>query len=176
VAKRYVDPGDLAWPGKALLVTHEPKHLRLEAFVREGLAGRISKGLELTVVATAIGRELNGTVDEIVPAVDPKSRSLLVKVAVPPTEGLYPGMFGKLRLQLGTRETVLVPASALVRVGQLEMVCLESEGEGEGEGQCNVDVVRRLVTTGGRFGDRVEILSGLTGGEVLAVPAEGGHR
>ena len=157
VTRREVDPGDLAYPRRPLLVVHNPKGLRLEARVGEGMISRVHEGQEVDVELPSLGRLVPGTVDEIAPSADPQNRSVLVKVALEATEGLFPGMFGKLRLRLDDRETVLVPAAAVSRVGQLATVRVLQDERW----------VRRYVTLGERVDDRVEILSGLEGGETV---------
>ncbi|KIH76154.1 RND family efflux transporter, MFP subunit [Geoalkalibacter ferrihydriticus] len=155
VVERHVDPGDLALPGKILLTLHSGTALRLEALVPEGLIGRLALGQEVDVEIA--GQDLIGRVDEVVPAADPQARTFLVKVSLPQTASLYPGMFGRLSVPLDPRPAVLVPAQAVQRVGQLEMVRIEDDAQ----------VRTLLVTTGARIGGEVEILSGLKGGETL---------
>lgn len=157
VSKRQADPGDLAYPGRPLFVIHNPKGLRLEANVREGMIGRVKREQEVGVELTALSETVPGTVEEIVPSADPLSRSFLVKVALPVTEGLYPGMFGRLRIRLEDRSAVLIPASAVSQVGQLKTVRVLKEGRW----------VRRYVTLGEGEGELVEVLSGLEGGETI---------
>ncbi len=170
VSKREADPGDLAYPGRALVVIHNPKGLRLEASVREGMITRVKRGQKLEVELTALSRSVEGTVEEIVPSADPLSRTFLVKVALPVTDGLYPGMFGRLRIPLETRPTVMIPAAAVSRVGQLSTVRLLLDGRW----------VRRYITAGAAVGERVEVLSGLDGGETIGwdpapLPEEAGE-
>jgi len=157
VSRREVEPGDLAYPGRPLFVIHNPKGLRLEAHVREGMIGRVKGDQRVEVELTALSETVEGTVEEIGPSADPLSRSFLVKVALPVTEGLYPGMFGRLRIRLEERPTVLIPLSAVSQVGQLKTVRVLKEGRW----------VRRYVTVGGRIGERVDVLSGLEGGETI---------
>jgi RND family efflux transporter MFP subunit len=161
VADRLAEPGDLAYPGKALLVVHDPEDLRLEANVREGLISRIrsqmAEGREVEVHLDAIERSVRGRITEIVPAADPVSRSFLVKVSLPRTAGVYPGMFGKLRCELDPRPAILIPESAVVRVGQLATVRVRQDERWE----------RRFVTLGNTRDGRVEVLSGLREGEEI---------
>lgn len=157
VSKREADPGDLAYPGRPLFVIHNPKGLRLEAHVREGMIRRVSRDQAVEVELTALSKTVDAVVEEIVPSADPLSRSFLVRVALPVTEGLYPGMFGRLRIPLEDRAAVLVPRAAVSRVGQLETVRVLKEGRW----------VRRYVTLGEPVGESVEVLSGLEGGETI---------
>ncbi len=161
LAERHVEPGDLAVPGRPLLVVLDPRALRLEAQVREGLIARIVPGATLDVAIPAAGTTLPGTVAEILPSADPRSRTFEVRVDLAAAPGVYPGMFGRLRLPVGEREVVRVPAAAVVRIGQLETVLLQGDGRW----------ARRLITTGGALPDgAVEVLSGLAGGEIIGLP------
>ncbi|AMK10260.1 efflux RND transporter periplasmic adaptor subunit [Pseudodesulfovibrio indicus] len=167
VAKRLAEPGDLAFPGKELLTLHTGGSMHLEAMVRESLIGRLRLGDGLTVYISALGEKepLSGVVEEIEPLADPVTRTFLVKVRLPERPGIYPGMFGRLMVPLGDKEAVLVPREAVRRVGQLETVTVRSE-----QGWQPV-----YVRTGETVGDKVEILSGLSGGETVALASDGGN-
>ncbi|MGE4297812.1 MAG: efflux RND transporter periplasmic adaptor subunit [Desulfovibrionaceae bacterium] len=163
VLQRLVEPGDLAFPGKALLLVQTGGALRLEALVREGLIRRVRPGGRFPVAITALdtppGEPLEGVIEEVLPSADPLTRTFTVKAALPQAPGLYPGMFGRLLIPLGERQAVMVPAEAVRRVGQLETVGVVAGG-----------AVRTIyVTTGETRGNEVEILSGLSGGETLAL-------
>lgn len=159
VAKRLAEPGDLAWPGKSLLILYAPGALRLEAHVREGLIGKVLPGSRLHVVINAANATLEGTVEEVIPSADPLSRTFLVKVAIPAITSLYPGMFGRLLVPLDVRKAVVVPRNAVYRAGQMEVVKAEKDGRWY---DC-------FVKTGKEIDGRVEILSGLKGGERIAL-------
>ena len=162
VAERHVEPGDLAVPGRPLLVVLDPGALRLDAQVREELIAHIVVGARLAVAVPGAGTTVDGTVAEVLPSADPQSRTFEVRVNLEPAARVYPGMFGRLRLPVGEREAVRVPAEAVERVGQLETVWVERSGAWG----------RRLVTTGAPLADgRIEILSGLAGGETIGLPA-----
>lgn len=163
VSERHVEPGDLALPGRTLLVVLDPRATRLEAQVREALIARIATGQTLDVVVPAANSKAGGMVAEIVPSADPLSRTFTVRVDFGPLEGVHPGMFGRLSIPAGTREVVRVPAAAVARVGQLETVVVKTGDRWE----------RRLVTTGALGADgSIEVLSGLSGGETVGLPSE----
>ena len=159
VAKRLAEPGDLAWPGKSLLVVHAPGALRLEAHVREGLIKKVLPGSKLRVIINSLNISLDGTVEEVIPLADPLSRTFLVKAGIPAVTGLYPGMFGRLLVSLGERQAVVVPENAIYRTGQMEIVKTEKDGRWY---NC-------FVKTGKRIDGKVEILSGLSGTEKIAL-------
>lgn len=156
---KTVEVGNLAAPGVPL-VTVEEERYRLEATVQESEIKKIRFGQQAEVEINALGRRLSGPIIEIVPAADPQSRTFTVKVDLPPTPGLRSGLYGKVRFFVGQREALLLPKKAVVEQGQLEGVfVLDPEG-----------IARlRLVKTGRAYGDRIEILSGLSPGERVVI-------
>lgn len=159
VVKRLVQPGDMAVPGKPLLILQTAGSLRLEAFVPESLISQVRPGRDMGVLIDALEKKVQGVVEEVVPSADPKTRTFLIKVGLPSVLGAYPGMFGRLLIPAGKRTAVLVPAAAVRRVGQLETVMIK-EG----------NVWRTIyVKIGQAHGDKVEVLSGLQGSETLAL-------
>ena len=73
-------------------------------------------------------------------------------------------MFGRAIFPLGTQKVLAVPLAALMERGQLQSVFVVEDG-----------VARtRLVTTGRRTGDAVEVLSGLNAGEKVVLPVPAG--
>jgi RND family efflux transporter MFP subunit len=164
VALKAVEPGDIAWPGKTLLELIDPEALRVEAQVREGLIRHVEKGVEYEVEVPAAGKVLRGQVAEICPTADPLTRTFRVRVDIDAESGVRPGMFGRLRIPVGPREIVRIPAATVTRTGQLTTVRVDEAGR----------TSRRAVTLGRDLGDGfVEVLSGLAGGETLRRPESG---
>ena len=157
VLKRLVEPGDQAAPGKPLLMLETSGMFRLEAHVREGLIKKVKPQTVLKVSIDVLGQLRDATVEEIVPYADPATRTFLVKVSLPKADGLYPGMFGKLLVPVREQQVVVVPRAAVRRIGQLELVSVKE----------NDTWKTRYVKTGKSLEDVVEILSGLSGGEIV---------
>jgi RND family efflux transporter MFP subunit len=160
VTKKYAELGDLAAPGKALLEVEDLTALRLEAAVPESMLSHVRIGQELTVLVPALSRELNGTVSEIVPTVDARSRTFNVKIDLPPLAELRSGIFAQVRIPLSQSRSIFIPEQALLKRGQLEIVFVNKNNAAE----------LRLVRSGKRAGGRVEILAGLEPG--LSVVSE----
>ena len=159
VLKRLVEPGDLALPGKPLLVLQTAGAYRLEAHVREGLIAQVRIGMQLPANIITLEKEVQTDVEEIIPYADPQTRTFLVKAALPPISGLYPGMFGKLRIPVLTESVVIIPEKALRKVGQLELVTVKEDDRW----------TRRYVKTGRRLVKHIEVLSGLDGNETVGI-------
>lgn len=163
VADRFADPGDIATPGKPLLSVYDPNDLELHANVPESLSANIKLGQKLPVRIDANGLAVDAAVREIVPQAQTASRSVVVKLALLVQTGspTLPGMFGRLVIPVGTAERIWLPKAALQQRGQLDLVEVE-DGHGH--------LTRRFVRPGREVGGRVEILSGLTAGEKVALP------
>lgn len=158
ITRDLADPGDLATPGRPILTIEAPGALRLEVAVSEALVGFLELG-QTVPVQFGDDLRLDGVVGEIAPSADPSSRTFLVKIDLPETERVRPGQFGRALLPTREAEILRVPRDAVVRRGQLEIVFVVEEGHAR----------LRLVKTGRRFGDQVEIASGLTSGETIVV-------
>jgi multidrug efflux pump subunit AcrA (membrane-fusion protein) len=96
--------------------------------------------------------------------VDAASRTYVVKVDLPATPQLRTGMFGRAIFPLGVQKVVAVPLEALVERGQLQSIFAVEDGVAH----------TRLVTTGRRGNNAVEVLSGLNAGEKVVVPVPSG--
>lgn len=168
IVDRWAEEGDLAQPGVPLLSLYDRTSLRLEVPVMENLAAKIQKGDKLTVHIDALNRDFQGVVAEKVPQAEAASRSFLVKVGLPPSEELYEGMFGRLKVPAGVRRHLCLDTRAIERIGQLEFVVVVDEPK-------KGDRERRFIKTG-RYGDAIhrEVLSGLEAGETVMLLRPGG--
>lgn len=162
VVDKKVEVGDTVTPGQVLLTMYDPTKMQLEASVRESLAARLRVGQTIAVKLDALGHGCDGTISEIVPRAEATSRSFLVKVTGPCPEGIYSGMFGRLLIPLDEEQVLLVPASAVRRVGQLQLVDVLQDGQ----------LVRRSVRVGRTMDGMLEIVSGLSHGDQVALEAQ----
>ena len=158
VTRKHAERGDLASPGRPILTIEDASQYRLETDVPEGLASRLTLGTELEVSIPSLDLNTRGKVAEVAPSADPGSRTFRVKLDLPAAKGLLSGQFGRAQIPLAGGRSLQIPASAISRRGQLEMVFVVT----------NSTARMRVVKTGRAEGDRVEVLSGLTAGETVA--------
>jgi RND family efflux transporter MFP subunit len=163
ITAKLVNVGETVLPGRALLTLEGRSATRFEAQIPEAVSGELAVGLALPVRIEGQARELEGRVIEIQPASDDATRARLVKLELPETRGLRSGQFGRVLLPTGVAATVTVPATAVVRLGQLEAVFVVDSGAAR----------LRLVRCGREAEGRVQISSGLSGGEKVVVSGAG---
>jgi RND family efflux transporter MFP subunit len=153
VTRKLADVGDLATPGKPLIELEDPHVLQFEAAVPEAIIGKLKLGAKLPVRIMSEDRE--AVVSEIAPSADPDSRTFLVKLDLPSAPELRAGQFGRVEVPISETTVLRAPASAVVERGQMELVFVVMDKHAQ----------LRLVKTGRRFGNEIELLSGVSSGE-----------
>jgi len=152
VTARMIDPGAQAAPGMPLVTIEDDAHYRVETSVDEDLATRVRAGDAVTIDGVA------ARVTNVVPALDPATRTAIVKIDLPPHTSLRSGAFVRVAFTTGSRDGITVPRTSIVRHGDLASVFVVGT-----DGIARM----RLVTLGDTQGDRVEVLSGVDAGEKI---------
>lgn len=163
ITGKKVEVGDLASPGTPLLTMDTLEEYRVDMVLPETHLENVQIGLQVKVSVPSLGSETTeGTVRTIVPTADQRTRSFLIKVALPQQLPLKTGMFARVRIPLGEVSKILIPAEAVIYQGQLTaLYVVDPEGFAR----------FHLVRLGRKYQDRVEILSGLqTGDRYVARP------
>ena len=162
VTNRTIAEGGMAIPGQPLLTIESPASLYAECFVDESMLGQLKKGMPVSVMTESQNDQVRGTVRDIVPAVDARSRTFVVKVGLPAGKSARAwksGNFVRVLFSVGKKDVLLVPSAAIVHKGQLTGLYTVAQGG---------TVTYRLIKTGRSYpGDQVEILSGLVANEQI---------
>jgi multidrug efflux system membrane fusion protein len=159
VTRKFLEPGDLASPDRAIFAMEDSSLLQLEIHVAEAMAGSITLGSKFRVEVGGAGAEIEGCVSELSPSADVGSRTFLVKLDLPLHEPLRAGQFGRAFIPRGHRAALLVPSNALISRGQMDYVFTVAQ-----------NVARlRIVSIGATREDSTEILAGLDGGETIVL-------
>jgi len=161
VTAKQAEVGAMAVPGQSLLTMEDDAHYRLEASVDESQIRNIRVSEQVQVRVDALGNEeLSGTVIEILPTADPGSRTHTVKLDLPSRPALRSGSFGRARFSSEQKQAITIPRHAITERGQLVSVFVVDDS-----GMAR----QRLIKTGKAYGDRVEVLTGLSDGERIVV-------
>jgi membrane fusion protein, multidrug efflux system len=155
VTARLIDPGAQAAPGVPLVIVEDDSRFRVDTTVDETLAAQLRVGQRAIVDGTIGGRIVN-----IAPAVDPITRSALVKIDLPARSALRSGAFVRVAFPVGSRNVLTVPATAVIRRGSLTSIFIVDRQQ---------TVRMRLVSLGDRHESRVEVLAGLDPGERIVI-------
>ncbi|HLG40836.1 MAG TPA: efflux RND transporter periplasmic adaptor subunit [Chitinophagaceae bacterium] len=172
VTQRMADEGSMANPGMPLLTVEQNSELQVSATVGEADINQIKKGDEAAVEIKATGKKVSCLISEISPSSLLTGGQYLIKLAIPGQEqkGLYAGMYVNIFIPVKSPaekkesvNTVLVPLSSLINKDQLTGLYTISS---------NNTALLRWVRTGKTFGDKIEILSGLSQNEKFIVSAD----
>jgi len=159
VTEKKTEVGSMAVPGIPLFTVEDNSAYRIELNADEKLAGSLKTGMEVSASIQALNKDLTGRITEIVPSIDPASRSFLVKVAVRDKD-LKNGYYCKVAIPVGKKQALLVPRKAVVEKGQLTGLYVVDG---------NSVIAYRLIRAGKLYGERVEVLSGLNPGDQVIV-------
>ena len=168
VARRDVEPGETVAPGMALVSVYAPEALRIEVAVPQTRADAIRRDPTAQVVL-GDGRKLAPAEVIVFPAADPQSHSVNVRVLLPDIQPLpAPGTTAKVVFtadsdnDAGTgaaaATSLRIPVASIAQRGELAGVYVVADGR----------LLLRQLRLGARSGAMVEVLSGLTAGDVVA--------
>lgn len=156
VVARHQRSGDLASPGSPLVTVESDTALLFETHAVEQRVTDIRIGDAVDVRIDALRKPLRGEVLRLVASGDPVTRGFQVKVSIPPTPGLLPGMFGRGQFTIGTKRALVIPATAFVDRGGLTGVYVV-----DANGRLNF----RWLRTEHGTQDGLVVLAGLEPGE-----------
>jgi len=162
VKERRVTVGDYIRNGTSLLVLVKNNPIKLSFTVTERDVARLKIGQECTFKVDSFpDREFKGKLNAIYPALEERTRSLQAEVLVPnPQMLLKPGLFARVTLYTGSAtDTVVVPITALLYETSRIKVFVTENGKAR----------EQFVKAGSKYGEFMEIVEGLKGGEQLVV-------
>lgn len=158
---RRISPGQYVNTGDIITTLVDIDPIKVDFPVPERYVSQLSNGQSIEISVVAFPEEtFHGQVYFIAPEVDPATRTVLVRARMANPDGrLKPGMFGQLDLLVNIRDNgIVIPESALFIRSDQNFVMVVGEE--------NV-VELRPVTLGVRLDGAVEVIKGLTAGEVV---------
>lgn len=162
---RRVDVGDYISPGTVIATLQDRSQLEVDFTLPDRYAPRLRPGLPISLSVSAFpGRSFSAKLVALDSAVDPGTRNLLLRASVLESEGLLPGMFAVLKVDLQQqRQVVTVPETAVTYSLQGNTVYVLEENEDGG-----LTAMSRIVDVGDTREGRSAILNNLKAGELVA--------
>lgn len=159
---RRVDVGDYLSPGTVIASLQDNSELEIDFTLPARFSPRLKAGLGIDVSVDAFpDREFRAHVTAVDARVDPGTRNVLLRAKLETTQGLVPGMFAELEVDLGlVQQVVTVPETAMTYALQGNTVYVIETTEDGGK-----TAVPRVVEAGTVRAGRVAVLSGLSAGE-----------
>lgn len=174
VLETLVEVGDLAVPGRALLTLYAPGAMRAVVQVPASRAGAIKAPARAVVALPqpdGTGVNWVAPIKQVeLPGADPMAQTVEWRLDLPPDVAGRPGRSVRVRVTGApsatsplTPGTVSVPASAVLRRGELTAVYVARDGA----------FALRAIRAGATSSDgRTPVLAGLRAGELVATDAE----
>jgi RND family efflux transporter MFP subunit len=167
IGATHAELGDMAQPGRALVTMFDPRELRVTAMLPQTTLSRVRLDALVRIDIAAMGKSVTPTKVTVLPLADARTHTTRVRLDLPATEGVLPGQFARTHFVTGTVRALAVPATALLRRGEVTAVyVIDAQGRPQ----------LRQVRAGETIGEgQVEILAGLAGGERIALnPVQAG--
>ncbi|MDX8409784.1 MAG: efflux RND transporter periplasmic adaptor subunit [Mariprofundales bacterium] len=165
VVEKRQHNGDLASPGAPVLMIEGTNNLMVDAYVSEQFVAQIHIGDQARVRIASSPHPVTALVRQVVGASNHASHQFLVKLSLPANSGARPGMFAEVAFTTGTRQTLLLPASAIIhRHGLNGVYLIDNQGIAHW----------RLIRLGEDRGDnQIELAAGLDAGATIVLKPAG---
>src|SRR5438309_6108293 len=164
VIERMVLPNGYVQPETRLYTIADLSSVWVNGQVFQEDAGKLKPGVPAEVTVDAYpNRTFHARVEQVLPQIDPTTRTLRVRLTMPnPNLLLKPGLFVNVRLSAPLERQLFVPASAVLQGGSRQVVFV-ARGRGSFE--------PREVQLGTRTDDGFVVLKGLQAGDTVATSA-----
>jgi membrane fusion protein, multidrug efflux system len=162
--------GDMAMPGRKLLTVYDPAALRVTAAIPQTVAAQLAHEPLPQLELPGAGARVAPVHVQLLPTVDPASHTQELRLDLPAGgAGAAPGMFARVWLASAADSagSLSVPLRAVLRRAELTGVyVVGADGK----------PLLRQVRLGRADGDRVEVLSGVSAGERVALDPQAAAR
>jgi len=162
VAQRLIEQGETATPGRPLLTLYDPNGLRVTASIPQYQLPQIRNVKEAKIEFPELGQWVAAQSVSLLPTADAATHVSQVRVGLPADlKNVIPGMFARVHFVIGRAERMTVPASAVVRRGEVAAVHVQNP--------LGVLSLRQLRLGEMSANNEIEVLAGLASGELVAL-------
>ena len=168
ITQKFVDAGDMANPGMPLLAVEAPGLFEVIAKIPESEIHKVEKGDKVEVLIDACAEAIQGEIAHISPSSRFSGSQFDARITLYPNDqqkgAVRSGVFAHVNHLKGEEQKLLIPSELLVERGQLKGIWTVSQAN---------QALLRWVRLGKSYGDKTEVLSGLSEGSKLIVSVEG---
>ena len=166
ITARNYDNGDMV-AGQPIFVVQQISPAKIVINVSENLYSYLKKGMPVSIELDAIPEQtFEGKVHRITPSIDAATHTFPVEIVIPNgKEQIKPGMYARVTMKYGSRQNVVVPDRAVVKMlGSGERFIYVYKADGT--------VSYQKVELGRRMQDKYEVLSGIADGDEVVVTGQ----
>jgi membrane fusion protein (multidrug efflux system) len=168
VGERLVSPGEFVGVGQAVVTLVRSNPLRFTAGVPESRAAEIHVGQKVDIKqGLNVPNPISTTISRVSPTVMQATRSILIEADVSNESlELQAGLFAEAEVVVNPgAQAIVLPLSAMSRFAGVQKVWLVEN-----------DIARQqTIRTGREASNRVEIVDGLSEGQIVVLDASEGH-
>ena len=166
ITARNYDNGDMV-AGQPIFVVQQISPAKVIISVSENLYSYLKKGMPVSIELDAFpGQTFEGKIHRITPSIDAATHTFPVEVVIPNgKEQIKPGMYARVTMKYGTRQNIVVPDRAVVKMlgsGDRFIYVYKADGT----------VSYQKVELGRRMQDKYEVLSGIADGDEVVVTGQ----
>lgn len=166
ITARNYDNGDMV-AGQPIFVVQQISPAKVIINVSENLYSYLKKGMPVSIELDAIPEQtFEGKIHRITPSIDAATHTFPVEVVIPNgKEQIKPGMYARVTMKYGTRQNIVVPDRAVVKMlGSGDRFIYVCKADGT--------VSYQKVELGRRMQDKYEVLSGIADGDEVVVTGQ----
>ncbi len=159
VSGRHVEVGEAVQPGTPLMTGFDPDHLRVYVDLPQSIAQQVRDNSGIRILVNE-SESIKPTKMNFFPIADGQTGTVRMRLELPELAAAYPGQLVKVAVVVGERARILVPLSSVVYRAEVAGVyVVDSLGQPQ----------LRQVRIGNRFGEQMEVLSGVSAQERVAI-------
>lgn len=162
------DQGTVVSPGQGIFRIVNLKDMYIKADVPERYLSSVIPGKAVSIEIPMLGETMTSKVRETGNYINPNNRSFSVEVDVPNENGnVKPNLTAKVKINdYSSENAILIPLNVISENAQNQQYVYKAIANGEKD---KAIAERKIITTGKTQGDFIEVLEGLSAGDVIIV-------
>jgi RND family efflux transporter MFP subunit len=130
ILEKNVETGDWVQQGTLLAAVGSTQDIIVRVPVEESVLQFITPGEQVPVTLSAFNRELTGTITQVDPVADERTRNVFLKIHIPPQDGVIDNLSATVFIPTSAkRELSILPRDALIKFKGRDFVYTVKDGK-----------------------------------------------